>query len=598
MIPALAKSTRAELFALAAVTAIILLCVPGMNGGAPPDSPWPAPVKDYKPPQSGEHPRLFFRKSDLAEIKKRAETPEGKVIVRRLRELLGGGEGMPTEYNPNRGKQADGSGGFEAKVPPGKTYTLWHAAGFGMLWQLTGDRKYAGLGRQCVEKALDGQRDRDNRYSFRDPTGALRAGPSLGAVAMAYDLCYDGWDEDFRKKVALEIQNYNQGQFMSLEELAKGARHNPGSNHWGCQIGGALLALLAIKNDPGVDAKKVDGLLEVAGKNIIRNLTEGFGDGGYFWEHAGPGGISSDTAFVPALQALKVAGGQDYISPRPNASMVTMIRVYELLRGKDGKPVYPLRHPSSYGTQDFGRVGLSRGGQFAQGFGAVKDEYRVALLWTHNHVLELDAARRSYDTLSPYPHRAVLALVNWPIGDAEKNPSEVLPRVLHDSIWHYFVFRNQWKDENDIVVTGLWGARQEKTGGPERVMVWGLGERLTWSTCPKVKQSSLSGVQADGSGVAAAGDTSLAVDFSKASGADALLVMVGPGAGAGKAPAGSKVKTFSVTAGKTAFAILVLSADGQLPEPKADGDKVVIGGQTVSYDGGKLVLAKTAAAPK
>jgi len=278
--------------------------------------------------------------------------------------------------------------------------------------------------------------------------------------------------------------------------------------------------------------------------------------------------------------------------------MVTMIRVYELLRGKDGKPVYPLRHPSSYGTQDFSRVGLSRGGQLAQGFGAVKDEYRPALLWTHNHVLEPDAAQRSYDTLSPYPHRAVLALVNWPIGVAEKNPAEVLPRVLHDSIRHYFVFRNQWKDDKDVVVTGLWGARQEKTGGPERVMVWGLGERLDWSTCPKVKESSLSGVQPDGSGVATAGNTSLAVDFSKVSGADALLVMVGPGAGAGKPPAGSKAKVFTVTAGKTAFAILLLSAGGPFPEPKADGDKVVVGGQTISYDGGKLVLDKTAAGPK
>jgi hypothetical protein len=129
-------------------------------------------------------------------------------------------------------------------------------------------------------------------------------------------------------------------------------------------------------------------------------------------------------------------------------------------------------------------------------------------------------------------------------------------------------------------------------------MVWGLGEKLAWSTCPKVKQSSLSGVQPDGSGVATAGDTSLAVDFGKASGADALLVMVGPGAGAGKAPAGNKAKTFRVTAGKTDFALLVLSADGQFPQPKADGDKVVIGGQTIRCDDGKLVLAKQAAAPK
>ena len=36
---------------------------------------------------------------------------------------------------------------------------LWHAAGFGMLYQITGEKKYADMGRQCAEKMLEGQRD-------------------------------------------------------------------------------------------------------------------------------------------------------------------------------------------------------------------------------------------------------------------------------------------------------------------------------------------------------------------------------------------------------------------------------------------------------
>jgi hypothetical protein len=543
---------------------------------------WPAPVKDWVAPQPGEHPRLFFRKTDLPKLRERAGTPEGQAIVKRLRALLNGsdGESMPTEFNPNKGKQGDGSGSFHAGAPVGKTYTLWHAAGFGFLHQLTGEKKYADLGRQCVERALEGTRDRDNRYSFRDPTGALRAGPSLGAIAMGYDLCYDGWDEDFRRKVALELQNYNQGPFCSLEELARGARHKPSSNHWGCQIGGALLALLAIQGDPGVDAGKVETLLKTAGRSIIRNVTEGFGDGGYYWEHAGPGQISSDTVFLPAVQAMKIAGGLDYVAPRPNVPMVTMIRVYELLKKKGGGFHYPLRHPSSYGTQAFEREGLSRGGQVAQGFGAIPEEYRSALLWTYQNVLEPDPAKRSYDLLSPYPHRPVLALVNWPIGEKERNPGEVLPRVLHDRIHHYFVFRNRWKDENDIVVTALWGARGD---GVENVLVWGLGEQASWGTCPKAKDS-----KRIGSTVARAGDSCLAVDFSGASGADALLVMTGPGAGAGKAPSSGRMKAGSLES----FHYLLLSSTGRFPEPRVEGGKLVVGGQTVSLENGTLVLSK------
>lgn len=553
------------------------------------EKPWPGKVSGWIAPEPGEHPRLFFRKAELPALKERAKTPEGQAILKRLRLLLDGGDGdsMPAQFNPNQGKQPDGSGKFHETAPVGKSYTLWHAAGYGFLWQLTGEKKYADLGRRCVEKALEGTRDRDNRYSFRDPTGALRAGPSLGAIAMAYDLCFDGWEEDFRKKVALEIQNYKQGPFCSLEELARGARHKPSSNHWGCQIGGAALALLAIRGDPGVDADKVEGLLRIAEKSVLRNVTEGFGDGGYYWEHAGPGQISSDTAFLPAVQAMRVAGGLDYVSPRPNVPMATMIRVYELLRKKGGGYHYPLRHPSSYGTPAFERDGLSRGGQVVQGFGTIPPEYRAALLWTFNQVLEPHASKRTFDLVGPYPHRPILAFVNWPFGEAEKNPGDVLPRVLHDRIQHYVVFRNRWKDENDIVVTALWGARND---GPESVMVWGLGEQVSWGACPKAKESRLSGIQADGSGVATAGGSSLAVDFSGASGVDALLVMTGLAAKDQKPITGGKFKSGSLEADGASYHYLLVSSEGKFPEAKLEGGRLVVGKRTVSSEGAGLVL--------
>jgi hypothetical protein len=82
------------------------------------DSPWPADVKDWKKPEPGEHPRLLFRKGDVPDIRKRAETPEGKAIVRRLRFLLDGKNG-------------------DTLLPPGQPehtvggFTIGHAAGYG-----------------------------------------------------------------------------------------------------------------------------------------------------------------------------------------------------------------------------------------------------------------------------------------------------------------------------------------------------------------------------------------------------------------------------------------------------------------------------------
>ena len=91
------------------------------------------------------------------------------------------------------------------------------------------------------------------------------------------------------------------------------ARSYPGYNHYGAELGGATIALLAIRNDPGIDTARIDRFLD---KNLIRLRTildQGFGDGGYFAEHAGPGGIGSDTAFIPALQMLRNAAGEDFI---------------------------------------------------------------------------------------------------------------------------------------------------------------------------------------------------------------------------------------------------------------------------------------------
>jgi hypothetical protein len=62
-----------------------------------------------------------------------------------------------------------------------------------------------------------------------------------------------------------------------------------------------------------------------------------------------------------------------------------------------------------------------------------------------------------------------------------------------------------------------------------------------------------------------------------------MLVMTGPGAPNDNA----------VTAGGTTFAFKFLSA-GAEPKPAEQGDKVVVGGQTVSMQDGNLVLGKMA----
>ena len=558
--------------------------------------PWFVPVANFKPVQSGEHPRLFFRKDDVAELRRRAGTPDGQFIVKRLRMLLNGGDGesMPASFNP--AKLAYDKSGFKEKIG---TYTISHSAGFGFLYQLTGDKKYADLARECIEKAWDGQRNGDDRYAWVAPGGELRAGPTLGWYAVAYDLCYDGWDDGFRIKCALAIQNYsderggewNNPEGITLRKMVLTPKQGPSSNHYGAVVGGCGLAVLAVKDDPGTDKALLDKYLEVCERNAIRNMSAGFGDGGYFKEGAGPGMIGTQGAFQCLIQALRVAAGRDYAGgPRSNANMMALVRMMECV----GPPaVYPYRSNmgGTYGSSDFthDRGGLSHGGHFSEGFGAIADKYKPAYLWFYNHTVEPNPSKRDFDTLGNYPHHCMLALVNWPTfaGIEERNPAESMTKVTRDHLYDYFIFRNRWQDKDDIVTTVL--INQPDGTKPRDVMVWGLGERLVFGEPPRKVGVTHFQQAKDGSGVISAGDWAFAVDYSGASGADALIVSVGNSV---KREDKARSRYTMVTAGKNTFNVLTLSSKGEHPEPKANGDDLVVGGQKITLSKGALTLEK------
>lgn len=557
--------------------------------------PWFVPVKAYLPLQPGEHPRLFFRKSDLPEIKRRAATPEGRKLVARLKATLGGGEAMPAVFSKAT-RAYDNSA--KDRLPEG-AYTVSHAAGFGMLYQLTGDPKYAELGRHCFELAFAGQRDRDDRYSFRAPGGPLRAGPTLGMYALGYDLCYNGWPEDYRRRVARELQNWSDAQSgewgkaedNSLKAICLTPHQMPACNHWGSQLG-AGLAVLALLGDAGTDEVLLRSCLAAVERNMIRGVTAGFGDGGFYSEGPGPAHMMANPGFVPLVQAFKIALGKDYITPRPNFAWMTLHWIMEVLPDAKGQPVYPCRKPSSYGNERMldGNGGFSHGGWFSQGFGAIPEETKPALLWLYNHfAAETDQQR--CDTLN-YPHRAVFALLNWPIGVAEKNPADVLGHTSVDRLHGWYVFRNRWQDAEDVVVS-LWLGSGPlgniNAGGPD-LLVWGMGQRIRLASLPRC-QTTYYRAEPNGSGVVSGGGYSVAVDFSGQCGSPVLVAVASEhDLGRFNLPSDSGMATVhQPRAGKASFRVLTMGGN-ERPAVKTSGNQVTIGARILSFDGQKLVM--------
>jgi len=174
-------------------------------------APWPAKVDGFVPPRPGEHPRLLFRKSDIPALRARAATARGKEMIAHLKVLLGGGEAMPSRYcnDPPVNYLKENL----VKKQPTGAFTVTHGAGFGLLYVLTGEEKYAELSRQCVDKVFEGQVDRDSRYNWETPGTGFRCSLVLQGICLAYDLCYDGWPEDYRKEIVARVLAMNQPKF-------------------------------------------------------------------------------------------------------------------------------------------------------------------------------------------------------------------------------------------------------------------------------------------------------------------------------------------------------------------------------------------------
>jgi hypothetical protein len=375
------------------------------------------------------------------------------------------------------------------------------------------------------------------------------------------------------------------------------------------------MAVMAIMNDPGTEGTDFNALVPDMIQSTMRLLTGGFGDYGFYAEGHGPSAVSSDTGFVPMLQAWRTCMGKDFITPRPNAQWISLRWVMETVPIK-GLPMYLTRQNAgaSYGTDNFWRGGWSHGGQFCQGFGTVEPKYVPAMLWTYQHTIEpaeiggywmgkddfiipngwVKQGERSYDIIH-LPWRAVLSLVNWPVGVTPVNPGTVLPHAVFDSNKGYTVFRNRWQDGEDIVITSLlgYGPRDGYTpkGGP--ILAFAYGQKMTLGTLSG-KSGKFTPHAAGGVTVADDGTGILGFDASGASGADALLVGVGAGL-----KGGANATLNEVNAGGANVQILAFSKGKAVPAPTAEGAVITMGGQkiTVAKDGLTFAVTTKPAVP-
>ncbi len=139
--------------------------------------PHVARIDGFTPPVPGKHPRLLFGKSELAHLQRRAQTPQGQKIIAELKDML---------------ERARKYGyGFRYPQAEHTMGPMW-AAGWGLLYQLTGEQQYADIAAEQFGGPMY------NSYYY----GGWWIHPyALMGMAASYDLCKDAWTPEKREVV-------------------------------------------------------------------------------------------------------------------------------------------------------------------------------------------------------------------------------------------------------------------------------------------------------------------------------------------------------------------------------------------------------------
>ena len=203
----------------------------------------------------GQHPRLLFTADDVPRVRQWAEGKVGKMVIGRLEALLQLAEDEGFEFH---------QGGEHSM------HSYW-AAGYGLLYQLTGEVKYALRAEEWAWYGMSSTLPDKNQW---------RQSHRILGVALAYDLCYEAWTENMRA----HAYHYLLRQALLfaqrddvLDPLQFGTRfvyqnetrpriRSADSIEPHRYVGSALLAALAIKGDP------VPSLFNAGSEGEVRSI--------------------------------------------------------------------------------------------------------------------------------------------------------------------------------------------------------------------------------------------------------------------------------------------------------------------------------------
>ncbi|MGD0896853.1 MAG: hypothetical protein ABR915_03390 [Thermoguttaceae bacterium] len=365
---------------------------------------WTQPAPGFKKLEPNEHPRLIFRKSDLPELKRRMETPEGKAIMERFFAAL-----------PRQHAQSQKNKPF-------------FPAGYALAYQLTGDKAHAEKAKELLSGmlSLGGSQD-------------IHFGPEAQSIAIALDLCYDAWDAEFRQTVIDNLARRTANLFTLSGGAGGGASMSPWHNHEGIRAGSAGVAAICLLGEKTSDGQEIPDLqlmIHIFARSTRRYFqfngtsNTGFCLEGAFYKrmtwNSGPGNMIQ--AYRTALGGDLLAGWHGYWSI--------------LGQWMDQPPSDRVVTADSLGDSQ-------SAGMWPIGLVTVPDSMKAGARWLFDRAYGLEG-NRTFGLFWAY-HAGYL-LMNYPFDLAPQPPSKSLPWVAPDPTGGHWIFRRPWQDGKDSLV--------------------------------------------------------------------------------------------------------------------------------------------------
>jgi hypothetical protein len=380
--------------------------------------------------------------------KRAAETPEGKAMMEQFWKVL-------DKSGPQQGDK----------------FTTWPAVGYGFAYQMTGDKKYAEIARKIIEREA---------LPYGSGGQDIHHGPRCLGTALAFDLCYDGWDEEFRVKVVDNLQkrvrDLAQGTFNGNK--MGGFNPNIWSNHNGIRAGSYGVGAIALMGERNSDGKVLDEapyLAATAAREIRGYISEGLSGSGFGLEGGFYKAMTMRRGFLHFLHAYEKALGKK-VDPGPIGDF-TMVGYF---MGAEPGRLFPLaRSYDGYG-HDLNVDGEPLPGiAFALGWPTVPHTMKPSVKYLFDRSLGLEGDKTFGINLGLY---APYILATYPFDVAAKPPAQSFPWVAPDTRKGYFIFRPTVKDKDDLLFMvnmkgeTLRGCHYERSGIVSDMILHGFGK--------------------------------------------------------------------------------------------------------------------------